>query len=159
MAMKSSFFSWKEVPNKGPEVSKMGTDWFVKVDCPRPNKKAKNEEEHIKACSGCPFVIWERPESVAGFMSSMCGIRVGSIRMAAELDDIGQKLTGIAYFTKEDSNPAMKLNILQHIKEYSKRDGWSISGFLQQETLDHLDSLIEFCKRAGEKGLDVTVWV
>ena len=29
--------------------------------------------------------------------------RVGSLGMAAELDDIGQKLTGIAYFTKKDN--------------------------------------------------------
>ena len=85
-----------------PEVVKIGTDWLVKVKCPRPNKKAKNREEHIKACSGCPYVIWEEPETVAGFMASMCGVRVGSIWMAAELDEVGEKLTGVARFTKQD---------------------------------------------------------
>ena len=49
MAMKTSFFSWKEVPCQGPEVNKMGTDWFAKADCRRPNKEVKDEEEHIKA--------------------------------------------------------------------------------------------------------------
>jgi len=48
----------------------MGTDWFIKAECPRPNKKAKNKEEHIKACSDCPFVIWMinrgRSESAGG---------------------------------------------------------------------------------------------
>jgi hypothetical protein len=136
----------------------MGTDWFIKAECPRPDKEAKDKEEHIKACSRCPFVIWEKPESVAGFMSSMCGVRVGSIGMAADLDDIGQKLTGIPYFTKVESSASMKLNILQQIKEYSQRNGWDIDGFSQQDTLEHLDSLIEFCKRAEEKRLNIAVW-
>ena len=136
----------------------MGTDWFVKAQCPRPNKEAKNEEEHIKECSGCPFVIWEKPESVAGFMSSMCGVRVGSIGMAAELDDIGERLTGIARFTKEETGSSEKLAILEKIKGYTKGNGWTIEGLSQQETLEHLDWLIEFCKRAEKKELAIYAW-
>ena len=70
----------------------MGTDWFVKVNCPQPNKKAHNRDEHIKVCSSCPYAIWEEPEFVAGFLSSMCVVRVGSMGMAAELDEIAAKL-------------------------------------------------------------------
>jgi DNA polymerase-4 len=45
----------------------MGTDWLVKVKCPRPKKKKViNPQDHIEVCSGCPYVIWEKPESVAG---------------------------------------------------------------------------------------------
>jgi len=68
----------------------MGTDWFVKVKCPRPDKMISNHEEHIKVCSGCPYAIWKEPEPVAGFMSSMCGVRVGSIGMAVDLDTIAE---------------------------------------------------------------------
>jgi hypothetical protein len=136
----------------------MGTDWFIKAECPRPNKEAKNEEEHVKACSGCPFVIWEKPESVAGFMSSMCGVRVGSIGMAAELDDIGEKLTSIVRFTKQEACSSEKLAILEKIKGYTTGNGWRLEGFSQKETLEHLDSLIEFCRRAKDKRLGISVW-
>jgi hypothetical protein len=128
------------------------------VECPYPNKEIRTREERVKACLACPFVIWEEPETVAGFMNTMCGVRVGSIGMAADLDDIGQKLTGIPYFTKVDSSASMKLNILQQIKEYAQRNGWGIGGFSQQDTLEHLDSLMEVCKRAEEKGLNIAVW-
>jgi len=94
----------------------MGTDWFIKAECPRPDKEGKDKEEHIKACSWCPFVIWQNPESVAMFMSSMCGVRVGSIGMAADLDDIGQKLTGISYFTKVDNSASVHASIHEQKK-------------------------------------------
>lgn len=136
----------------------MGTDWFIKVQCPHPNKEVKTEEERIKACLSCPYVIWEKPEPVAGFMCSMCGVRVGSIGMAAELDAIGQKLAGIERFTKEDSRPSLKLEILHRIRAHVDENGWTIQGFPKTATLEHLDSLIEFCKRAEEKGVDITVW-
>ena len=55
----------------------MGTDWLVKARCPKPERNLSNEEGHIKTCSSCPYVIWEKPESVAGFMHTMCGVRVG----------------------------------------------------------------------------------
>jgi hypothetical protein len=145
-------------PQTGPEVARMGTDWFIKAECPRPNKEAKDEEEHIKACSGCPFVIWEKPESVAGFMSSMCGVRVGSIGMAAKLDDIGEELTGIVRFTKQESSPSIKLEILQKIKAYTQEDGWSLPGFSQEETLERLEKLIKFCERAEKKELAIHSW-
>ena len=82
------------------EVIKIGTDWFVKIECPKPIMTAKSREEHIKMCAECPYAMWKTLEPVAGFMSSMCGIRVGSIGMAAALDEIGERLTGMKRFTK-----------------------------------------------------------
>ena len=136
----------------------MGTDWFVKVKCPKPATYISSEEEHIKQCSGCPYVIWENPESVAGFMSTMCGVRVGNIWMAKELDDIGEKLTGIEKFTKLDSSPAPKLHILKQIRTHSREGLWSTEGLSRERAFKHLDDLIEFCKRAEEKGLDIWAW-
>ena len=102
-----------------PEVVKIGTDWCVNVKCPRPNKKLDSCEEHIEACSVCPYVIWEAPESLAGFMASMCGVRVGSIWMAAELDEVGEKLTGVARFTTQDGGVDLELRILKQIMSHA----------------------------------------
>jgi hypothetical protein len=62
---------------------------------PHPDNEANNEGEIIKNCPGCPYVIWENPENAAIFVSSMCGVYIGSYSMAAELYDLGQKLIGI----------------------------------------------------------------
>jgi hypothetical protein len=67
----------------------------------------------LKACSGCRYAIWERPEMVAGFMRSMCGVRVGSIGMAASLDSIGERLAGAARFTKNQGQVEEKLPVLR----------------------------------------------
>lgn len=136
----------------------MGTDWLVKVKCPRPEQNLSSEEEHIRNCSGCPYVIWEKPESVAGFMHTMCGVRVGSIRMAAEFDEIGERLSGVERFTKMESDPSLKRNILNKIKNYTERNGWTINGLSKMETIEHLDTLIEFCKRVEDKRLDIWAW-
>jgi hypothetical protein len=136
----------------------MGTDWFVKVDCPRPGKNIRNRDEHIKACTGCPYAIWEEPQPVAGFMMSMCGVRVGSIGMAAQLDDIAEDLLGIERFTELDGHVSFKLGVLQQIRSHAEHTKWKLKGFSRAETLEHLDSLIEFCKRAEAKGLTIRVW-
>lgn len=95
----------------------------------RPNKRTNNSEEHINSCSGCPYAICEEPEPVAGFMFSMCGVRVGSIGIAAEPDIIGEKLSGVERFTKNDGDPASKLEILNQIKAYTEKDRWKFEGF------------------------------
>jgi hypothetical protein len=136
----------------------MGTDWFIKAECPHPNSEINTREERVKACLGCPFVIWEEPVTVAGFMKSMCGVRVGSICMAAAIDDMGERLTGIPRFTKKQAGPSEKLAILGKIKACTKEDRWRLQGFSQEEILERLDKLIEFCKRAEEKGLYIVVW-
>jgi hypothetical protein len=155
----------------------MGTDWFIKVECPYPNRESNSREERVKACSGCPYVIWEEPVTMAGFMKSMCGVRVGRIGRAAKLDDIGEELTGIPRFTKEEAAPAEKLAILEKIRAYTEEAApaeklailekirayteetrWRLQGFSAQETLEHLERLIEFCKRAEEKDLKISVW-
>ena len=88
----------------------------------------------------------------------MCGVRVGNVYRAAELDDIGQELTGIKWFTKEESSPAVKRDILEQVKNHAIRAGWSIKGFSTTETIDWLDMLIEFCKRVEQKGLGIHAW-
>jgi hypothetical protein len=139
-------------------VVKIGTDWFVEVKCPRPNKGVQTENEHIKACSECPYAIWERPEMVAGFMRSMCGVRVGSIGIAVSLDLIGERLAGVARFTESQGQIEQKLAILRMVKSYAANDGWSFEGMTRQQTLWQLDLLIEFCEQAIAKRLNLWVW-
>jgi hypothetical protein len=141
-----------------PEVVRIGTDWFVKVKCPRPEKGVENEDEHIKACGGCPYAIWEKPELVAGFMRSMCGVRVGSIGMAASLDSMGKKLTGAVGFTNQEGQIEEKLAILKMVKANAENDGWRFGGMTRHDTLQQLDLLIRFCERAKAKGLNLWVW-
>ena len=136
----------------------IGTDWFVKVKCPRPDRTTRSYKEQIEACAGCPYRIWDEPQSVAGFMNSMCGVRVGSISMAAELDIIAEKLMGIKRFTKIESDAASKLMTLEQIRKDVISDGSHINGLTSKETLEYLDSLIEFCKRARVKGLKIWSW-
>jgi hypothetical protein len=136
----------------------MGTDWFVKVKCPRQSKNIRTREEHITVCSDCPYVIWEKPQSVASFMSSMCGVRVGSIGMAESLDSVAESLLGVERFTKLESSASAKLAILRKIKLHAQSTGWRIDGLGLKETLEHLGLLIEFCRRAKKKGLWVTAW-
>ena len=136
----------------------MGTDWLMKVNCSKVGEKGKSEEEHINDCLECPYVIWEKPKTVAGIFQTMCGVRVGNMSRAAQFDDIGQKLTGIEYFTKEQSSPSLKKGVLEQIKGHAKRTGWSLKGFSHRETMDRIDTLIEFCKRAEEKKLEISAW-
>ena len=136
----------------------MGTDWFIKVECPHPNNEINTREERVNACLGCPFVIWEEPVTVVGFMKTMCGVRVGNIGLAAELDAIGEKLTGISCFTKKQAGPSEKLAILEKIKAYTQEAGWSLPGFSQEETLERLEKLIKFCECAEKKELAIHSW-
>ena len=87
----------------------------------------KSEEEHIRACSGCPFVILEKAENVAGLMSSMCGVRVGSIGMAAEPDGIGERLTGIPRFTKKEASltPTLRGEVTVKVEDYAEKESIS----------------------------------
>ena len=137
---------------------KIGIDWFVKIKCPKPSMVIKSREGHIKACSDCPYAIWEQPEMVASFMASMCGVRAGSAGMAAELDTIGEKLLGIKEFTQTESGPALKLRVLKQIKKHAERNGWKLRRFTKKETFEQLHLLMEFCKRAEAKGLNIRVW-
>lgn len=136
----------------------MGTDWLVKVRCSKVEEQGKSEQEHIRDCLDCPHVIWEQPKTIAGFLRTMCGVRVGNAYVAAQLDDIGEKLTGIEGFTRKQGSPSLKNGVLEQIKDHAKRTGWSLKGFSYEETIDRIDTLIEFCKRAREKGLDIRAW-
>ena len=136
----------------------MGTDWFVRVKCPRPDKMISTHTEHVEVCSGCPYAIWGKPQPVAGFMSSMCGVRVGSIGMAADLDTIAEKLLGIERFTKIESNASLKLRILKQIRSHAENKSWCIEGFTREETIRQVDILMEFYKREESKNLKVWAW-
>ena len=136
----------------------MGTDWLVKVSCSKAGEIGKSREQHINDCMICPYVIWEEPKTVAGTFQTMCGVRVGNVYRAAELDDIGKYLTGIECFTKLDSPPSAKRDILERIKHHAQKTGWSINGLSKAGTIEQLDILIDFCKRSEEKGLDIVAW-
>ena len=105
----------------------MGTDWFVKVKCPRPSKMVRTREEHTTVCGDCPYVIWEKPQSVASFMTSMCGVRVGSIGMAEALDSVAESLLGIERFAKLESSASAKLAILKQVRLHAQSTGWRTS--------------------------------
>ena len=137
---------------------KIGTDWFVKVKCPRPSKNVRTREEHATVCGNCPYVIWKKPQSVASFMASMCGVRVGGIGIAGALDSVVENLLGVERFTKFESSAAIKLAILKQVRLHAQSTGWRIDGLGLEGTLEHLDFLIEFCRRAKAKGLWVTTW-
>jgi len=65
-------------------------------------------------------------------------------RMAAELDEIVSKLLGVERFSKHESSAAIKLSILEQVRSYVIIAGWRIAGLTREETLQHLDRLIEF---------------
>ena len=136
----------------------MGTDWLVKVDCTKAGKTGKSREEHIQDCKKCPYVIWEEAKTVAGILQTMCGVRVGNVYRAAALDEIGKELTGIECFTKQEDPPSVKKAVLEQIKEHAIASDWSIKGYTATETIEWIDTLIEFCRRAEEKGLDIRAW-
>jgi hypothetical protein len=95
---------------------------------------------------------------VAGFMASMCGVRVGSIGMAASLDSIGEKLTDTAAFTEKQGQIEQKLAILRLVTSHAENNGWRFEGMSKAETNRQLGLLIEFCERANGKGLNLWVW-
>ena len=39
--------------------------------------------------------------------------------MAAEVDEIGEKLSGLERFTKMESNPSLKRDLLNQMKDYT----------------------------------------
>jgi len=131
-------------------VRPMGTDWFVKAKCPA---RDAGIEEKRRACERCRYRIWplgsEKGMGVLGGLFSYCGVRVGSVGSVAELDEIGERLTGIRRFTRrngrENATVEQRLEILKRIKE---------SGF---EYLG-LDTLIEFCERCLAKGFEIVSW-
>ena len=41
---------------------------------------------------------------------------------------------------------------------YRLRNSWGIDGFSQEATIEHLEKLIDFCKRAEAKKVNIAVW-
>jgi hypothetical protein len=69
----------------------------------------KSADDHIKTCQGCFYGIWEKPEVVAGFMTSMCGERVGCIGTDSHIDTVAENILGVEGFTNLDNNTIQPL--------------------------------------------------
>ena len=131
----------------------MEIDWMTERKCLQT--KAGNIARKERICMKCPSAIWGSPV-VAGLLNSgLCTISLGESRVATELNSIARKLTGIEGFSTKESRPAGKLAALNRILEYAKETGWSLEGRSPDDTEGHLEMLIEFCKRAEKKGLEV----
>jgi len=136
-----------------PEVLKMEIDWIAEGKCLQ--KKARNSGEGLRICSKCASAIWDSPVVAALLNSGMCTISLGESRVATELNSIAKKLTGIEGFATEEISPSGKIAVLNRILEYAKETGWSLEDRTQGDTEDLLEMLIEFCRRAEKKGLEV----
>ena len=134
---------------------KIVKNWFVNVRCPKTGNKDRISEADIKACSECPNAIWETMQSKEDFMNSMCGVKVGSIRTAAEIDALAENILDLDRFTETEGSATFKLGMLMQIKSYAENIRWCIQGISREETLRHLDHLMEFCKKAEAKGLGI----
>ena len=125
--------------------------WVVGLRCP----ERKEDEDRLEKCMNCPNAIWDSAV-VAGLLDSgMCNVFLGKSSVATELNSIARKLTGIESFSTKESTPSDKIAVLNRILKYAKETGWSFDDQSQDDTEGHLEMLIEFCKRADEKGLEV----
>jgi hypothetical protein len=88
----------------------------------------------------------------------MCGDRVGSVGMALKLDAIDDALTGFDWYTKHKSDASEKFYVLRKIRSYALNTLWSIEGVVREQTLNHIEMLIEYCERANVKGLEICPW-
>ena len=134
----------------------MATEWLIDANCPRKDNFA--DEPVQRVCSKCLYKIWEHPGVAAGLNSGMCSIVVGNKNVTEQLDLIAEKLTGKKIFTKQEGSHSSKREILEKIRTYAKLNRWNISGLSQKQTITRLDMLIEYCKRAEAKGLNIWVW-
>jgi hypothetical protein len=129
----------------------MEIDWMVGLRCP----ERKEGEDRLEQCMKCPNAIWDSA-TVAGLLDSgMCNVFLGKSSVATELNSIARKLTGIESFSTKESSPADKIAALNRILKYAKETGWSLEGRSADDTEGHLEMLIEFCKRAEKKDLDI----
>ena len=126
----------------------MEIDWVVGLRC--PERKEEGEQ-----CMKCPDAIWDST-AVAGLLNSgMCSIFLGKSSVATELNSLARKITGIESFSTMESSSTDKIAVLSRILEYAKETGWSLDGRTQDDTEGLLEMLIEFCKRAEKKGLEI----
>jgi len=131
----------------------MEIEWVTEGKCLQA--KARDAGAGLKICSKCPSAIWDSPAVAAFLNSGMCTISLGESRVATELNSICKKLTGIEGFATRESSPSRKMTVLNRILEYSKQTGWTLEDRTQDDTRNLLEMLIEFCRRAEKKGLEV----
>ncbi len=125
----------------------MEIDWMSGGKCPQ-------RESRLKVCLRCASAIWGSPVVAAMLNSGMCTISLGE-GVATELNSVARKLTGIESFSTMESSPADKIAVLNRILGYAKETGWSFEDRTQDDTQGLLEMMIEFCKRAEKKGLDI----
>ena len=133
----------------------METEWLIDVDCPRNDNLA--DEAVQRVCDKCPYKIWEQPIIAAGLNSAICSIVVGNKYITEELDTMAEKLAGIKRLTQQDGSPSLKREVLEKIRAYAEQNECDISGLSHKQTMTRLDMLIEYCKKAEAKGLNI--WV
>ena len=131
----------------------MNIEWIIEAKCPQ--KEGMTLQETVRTCTECPYKIWNHPISALGSNSAMCSITLG--QLSQDLDSIAYKAACIKEFTRENLSPAERIKILTRIKEYAKKKRWSFAGLSLSQTIDKLDMLIEYCKRAETKGLSIKV--
>jgi hypothetical protein len=130
---------------------KRSPDWIIEAKCPQ--KEGMTLQETVRTCTGCPYKILEFPVSDAGVNKAMCSITLG--KLAQDLDSITFKIAGIKEFTEQKLSPVQRIESLKQIKEYAKEKRWSFAGLSLTQTIDKLDMLIDFCKRAEAKRLNI----
>lgn len=128
----------------------MEMDWMVSIKC---SGTEEGEDELLKCRS--PNAIWDSPIVAALLNSGICTIFVGQSKVARELNSIAQKLTGIDDFCWKECSPAEKIGVLGEILKHARDTDWGLEDRTQDDTEGHLEMMIEFCKRAEKKGLDI----
>ena len=129
----------------------MNTEWIIAAKCPQ--KEGMRLEETLKTCTECPYKIWNHPISAVGSNSAMCSITLG--KLADELDSIANKIGAIKEVTGKNLSPTERIRTLERIKEYAKKKRWSFAGLSPSQTIDRLNTFIEFCQKAEAKGFNI----
>ena len=131
----------------------MEIEWLIEGKCPQ--KKDSSLDEATRVCTECPYAIWEYPAVAAALNSAMCSVVLGDDHAARELDSLVKRLMSIENFARGECAPSMKRGVLKQIADYARETGWSLEERSSEETMEHLEMLIEFCSRAEEKSLRI----
>ena len=128
----------------------MNAEWIIEAKCPQ--KEGSTLEETARTCTECSYKIWNHPISAVGSNSAMCSITLG--KLADELDSIAYKIDAIKEFTGQNLSSTERIRTLERIKEYAKKR-WSFPGLSLSQTIDRLNTFIEFCQKAEAKGFNI----
>jgi len=129
----------------------MNTEWIIEAKCPQ--KEGSTLEQTARTCTECSYKIWNHPISALGSNSAMCSITLG--KLVDELDSIAYKIDAIKEFTAQNLSSTERIRTLERIKEYAKKKRWRFAGLSPNQTIDRLNTFIEFCQRAEAKGFNI----